>query len=230
VAGLQTPGKTYLPRRSNLEKYCDPEWLRDTTGLDQLDNAIRPEVACETASLEIQGMPKFPSAPVLQSGRVGLWLHQDDCSAEVGAFSGLRPIAIAAFRSAASDESSDLSPLRRSHLLSALKDSCDRAAKHFQCEITFLDGVPLADSLADWAESKNLTEVLAYAPFVGPLGDEMGAIREALMARKITLSLFRRPWDADLFPAAKSGFFPFWATVESRLRNNAKSNLQLPLL
>lgn len=226
VAGLQTPGKTYLPRRTNLEKYCDPEWLSDTTGLERLDDhGVKPLLLRETASLAIERLPELPSTPVCPSGRVGLWLHEDDGTAEMGGFSTTSPVAIAAFFPAASDnESSDMSALCQSHRTAVLKDSCGRAFQHFHCDTTFQEGVPLAESLAEWAATKKLDEVLAYAPFVGPLGDAIHEIQKALSDRGIRLSLFRRSWDAELFPAAKSGFFPFWEKIGGGLANNRKTN------
>jgi deoxyribodipyrimidine photo-lyase len=40
VAGLQTRGKAYLPRRSNLEKYGSPELLADPSGLERLEDPV----------------------------------------------------------------------------------------------------------------------------------------------------------------------------------------------
>jgi len=231
VAGLQTKGKTYLPRRSNLEKYCAPEWLEDTTGMENLeDNALSESSPTETASLNIQALPELPAVTIARNGRTGFWLHEDDCAVEIGALNALRPAGIIAFRPQPNGQSSGMSELRRLHLLRVLEDGCDRAARQFQCEVDFQDSTTLATRLAGWAAGKKLDEVVAYAPFVGPLGDHMSSIREALEARGITLTWVRRPWDAELFPFAKSGFFPFWSKVERRLLKSSKPDPQSQLL
>ena len=38
VAGLQTRGKSYLVRRSNLRRFADPSLLEDESGLERLDD------------------------------------------------------------------------------------------------------------------------------------------------------------------------------------------------
>ncbi len=231
VAGLQTPGKTYLPRRSNLEKYCAPEWLQDESGLHRLaDEIVLPFRASETTSLEIQPLPELLSAPVPRLGRVGLWLHEDDCAPEMGPLQAVPFAAIAAFRPAVPSQSPDMSSLRRTHLASVLQDGCNRAARHFSCAVTLEDSASLAASLTAWAVAEKLESIVAYSPFVGPLGDQLDSIRTALAERGIQLCLLRRPWDAQWFPLAKSGFFPYWAKVAARLRMHSAPQSQPELL
>jgi hypothetical protein len=58
VAGLQTPGKTYLVRKSNIERYA-PDLLRRTSaGVDRLaDGAVAPVVAVERGNAARQALP-----------------------------------------------------------------------------------------------------------------------------------------------------------------------------
>ncbi len=52
VAGLQTVGKTYLTRRSNLEKYVEPALLAaHTGGLDQLEDKLARPVRVEESAI-----------------------------------------------------------------------------------------------------------------------------------------------------------------------------------
>lgn len=229
VAGLQTPGKTYLPRWSNLEKYCAAEWLRDTAGWERLDDqAVTPAKVSETAALGIQTPPELPTIPAAPPGRWGLWLHEDDCALELGAVQNLRPTAIAAFSPATQVTPWAMSDLRQNHVRRVLQDGNDRAGKHFQRPVATLASSSEA-SLADWAVAEKLTTILAFAPFVGPVGDQLSAVRESLLQRGIALSLVRREWDAAWFPLAQAGYFPYWEKVKRRLQQNAQPEQELPL-
>jgi hypothetical protein len=69
------------------------------------------------------------------------------------------------------------------------------------------DSRSTAEALQTWAECEKLDAIVAMSPHVGPVADALPAIRLSL---NVPLHLVRRPWDAQIFPAAKSGFFPFW--------------------
>lgn len=218
VAGLQTRGKTYLVRRSNVEKYLAPEHL-DPAGLDALDDTrARPAAIEDTADLAPVPLPELPPAPGELPGRWGLWLHPDDLAPEVGALAAIRPTAVAAFTSRAVYGRLGLSPARQDFLARALTDGVDRAAAHFGCPGTCADAPTTAAGLADWARAERLAAVVAYAPFTGPVGDALPAVRAALAEAGVALVLLRRPWDAQLFPFARRGYFDFWARAQARLR------------
>ena len=207
VAGLQTPGKTYLVRRSNLERYAE-SLLEDRTGLERLeDGTVTPVVASEHADLTRHPLADWPcQCPALPT-RTGLWLHADDLTAEDSPLAALRPVAVAAFSSTASYVRYGLSARRQEALRTALRDGVTRAATHFGVEATCKDAPTTAEGLREWAIQERLEAVVALAPSVGPVADALPGIERTL---GVPLHLVRRPWEAQLYPWARAGFFPFW--------------------
>ena len=224
VAGLQTKGKTYLVRRSNLEKYADPAWLQDTTGLDRLDDArVSAALVADTADLSVVTLDQPPAQPEALHGRFGFWLHSDDLSVETSALADLKPCSCRAFLSGRMVETLGLSPPRETYLRGAMHDAVTRAAVHFGCPAEFELTETLPAAIASWARQDRLTTVVAFAPLVGPLRDTLPAIRSALEAAGITLVLVRRPYDAALFPLARTGYFGFWEKAQARLKAAKRS-------
>lgn len=207
VAGLQTAGKTYLVRRSNLERYAEP-LLTDRTGLERLeDGTVSPIVAHEHADLTRHPLPELPTVCPSLPTRTGLWLHADDLRVEDGPLACLRPVALAAFTSEAGYAHYGLSPLRQASLRIALQDGANRAAAHFGIPATFGEAVSTEESLREWVARERLEAVVALAPKVGPIADAIPGLRRVL---GVPLHLVRRPWEAQLYPWARAGFFPFW--------------------
>jgi hypothetical protein len=73
----------------------------------------------------------------------------------------------------------------------------------------------LAVSLVEWAKQYNLQAVVAYRPFVGPWLAEAHALEAALASAGIAVTWRRRAWDAEHFPHATRGYFPFWERIKS---------------
>jgi deoxyribodipyrimidine photo-lyase len=211
VAGLQTAGKTYLVRRSNLERYCEAALLEDTTGLERLeDGRVTPVVLSDHADLTRQALPEMPTTCPQLSGRIGIWIHADDLCLENSPLAALRPDSVAAFTSAGTYARYGLSERRIQSIHTALRDGLTRAGTHFDCTTSLSDTPSTADGTKAWAESEKLDAVIAMAPNIGPVADALPSIRRALISMNVPLHLVRRPWDAQMFPTAKSGFFPFW--------------------
>lgn len=223
VAGLQTKGKTYLVRRSNLEKYADPAWLEDTAGLDRLDDAnVSAAIVEDTADLSIVPLNDLPAAPEAATGRCGFWLHSDDLSIETSRLAELQPSSCRAFLSGRMVEALGLSPRRESYLRGAMHDAVTRAAAHFGCPAEFELTETLPAAIAGWAQQDRLDTVVAFEPLVGPLRDTLPAIRSALLASGIKLVLVRRPYDAALFPLARGGYFGFWERAQVWLKGASR--------
>lgn len=220
VAGLQTTGKTYIIRRSNLERYCHPELLADPRGLERLEDGR--VVACPQADqvdLTPRALPDLPvSLPPLQ-GRVGWWLHPDDLGVETGPLAGQNPVSIAAFTCGAEYARHGLSEKRVAALHTGLRDAADRAGRLCQVPARVVDVPDLAEGLAAWVEMEKLDTVVAMAPAVGPVADALPAMGAALAGRKVGFHWIRRPWDARLFPSAGKGFFPFWEKTSRWLKD-----------
>lgn len=213
VAGLQTPGKTYLVRRSNIERYLEP--MADGGGLERLeDGRVTARMVTETADVGIREIPDAAFWAPEEEWRTGLWLHEEDLSVEESIeLGGMRPAAVAAFWDEARAGSEGWSPLRRRHLEAALRDGCERAAEHYGVEAQLERGEGLARLVADWARRKGLRKVVAMRPFVGPLGDELKAVENELREAGVEPVWTRRGSDLRLLPMARKGFFAYWEAV-----------------
>ena len=230
VAGLQTKDKPYLVRRSNLEKCCAPELLADLTGLDRLaDERVSAAVFDPKAADAPMPNPEpgrfatYPSKPTQLPERFGLWLHEEDLTPELGELEDLRPAAVAAFTSAAQDEAAGLSPLRRIYRPAALIDAVARADAHYGCAAGHFPVAGLTEGLVAWAAKEKLAAIVAYAPAVGPLADQVEDLRAALTVAGVGLVLCRRPTDFQLWPYARGGYFNFWGQAEKWLRAQSKA-------
>ncbi len=220
VAGLQTPGKTYLVRRSNIEKYA-PEWLLlHPAGSDRIaDGAVSPSVASEFAHTARQAL-RDDSATVLRSDRrIGLWLHADDLLPEAGPLADLAPVTVGAFSSEhCYRHHYALSEQRIAALGTVLGDGLARAAAHFQCPTLLSKEADPAVGICTWAVTHALDEVVALAPSIGPVADLVPRLRQLLASAGIPLKLVRRATDAHAFALAGAGFFPFWEKMSRHLR------------
>ena len=218
VAGLQTRGKTYLVRRSNLEKYIAPAILRDSTGLELLeDSLVSPRLLSSTVETPPHALPPWPTLAPSLSGRFGLWLHPDDLCPEVGPLAHIRPTAIAAFTSTPIYTHYRLGQNRIQHLHAALKDATTRSEAYYGRPAILEEAPTTADGLVAWAQREQLRDIVAFAPFVGPIGDAIPHIQTRLSEIACQLHLIRRPSDLAVFPLAKSGFFPFWEKMKAQL-------------
>lgn len=223
VAGLHTPGKTYLVRRSNLEQNGPAGWLAPfSTGLHLLeDDRVAPHLVVEepeanalTAMHLLLDLPiRLPELPP----RWGLWFHPDDLLPEKGPFADTAPVAIAGFSTPPAWSHYGLSVQRLQHLHACLEDTARRASHHFGVAAQLERAGNLAVGLVRWAQEHHLSAVVAYAPFCGPLHDAISSIRQGLHQRGITLHLLRRPGDLAWLPLGTRGFFPFWEKQQGLL-------------
>lgn len=218
VAGLQTRGKTYLVRRPNLEKYCAPELLDDSSGLVMLeDGQIKPWVSVENLDTARQPLPSWDQLPVDLPARYGIWLHPDDLCLEVGELSQLRPCSIAAFTSHFIYSRYQLGTHRIRHLQTVLDDAVQRACRHYETTGNLEDTPDIALAITRWATAEKLDAIIAYAPFVGPVADALPRMKELLKGSNCPLYLIRRSSDQNILPMAKAGFFPFWENLKKQL-------------
>ncbi len=219
VAGLQTAGKTYLVRLSNIEKYA-PFLLDDPTGSERLaDGVVQAWCPAEMPlPPSPQPMVQWPCAVAPSLGRWGVWLHPDDVSPVVGPLAALAPVAVVAVASAVTYGGCyRLSPQREATIRLALADGLERARAHWGCATELLEADRFAECVAEWAVRHELVEVVALAPFVGPVADVWPRVQEQLAARGIRLTGVRRAADAHAFQLARAGFFPFWEKMKRHL-------------
>ena len=212
VAGLQTPGKTYLARADNIAHYTDgvhaPESGQLASAPLNLKEEPLPKVAAWTEdAAAVALLPMYE--------RVGLWLHPEDLAVEQGELARLKLTTInaswptlLAVRAGWSDKVSTWTQ-------AALRDGATRAGSHFGAEVAAEETSDLAMTLVAWAQRNHLQAIVAYRPFIGPWLAEALALETALATAGIRVIWRRRAWDTEHFPHATRGYFPFWEKIKS---------------
>ena len=212
VAGLQTPGKTYLVRRSNLEKYAAPILLADDTGLEELDD---PRASAATFPPEPNPVP-LPLFPYPETAGPGsphaFWLHWDDLRLEHSALTALSPPA-AILAVWPTELVKCWSAVKQAHFRTAMRDGLDRAAASFQCPGVWVESADPATALTDSLRQTQIFRLTAMRPFVG----DWSSVPPALEAAGVATTWLRRPWDRRFFPFSTKGFFGFWESVRPQL-------------
>lgn len=234
VAGLQTRNKTYLVRRSNLERHCAPEWLADRTGLERLGDdaakAVLPEFpepgedepeaidwgAEERAANKTERFASHPSKPPELEGRCGLWIHPEDATPELGNLGTIKPVSVLAGSMARGSEA------QSAYRQAVLSDALRRAEGRYGIQGLLATDGTLTHRLTEWARANQLATVCAMAPAVGPIADELPAIRAGLKEAGVELLLLRRHTDFELWPHARAGFFPFWESAQLWIKAKQK--------
>jgi len=220
VAGLQTPGKTYLARRGNLEKYLAPE-LRDSLsdGLAAFENpqALEPTTSAKPPVTRTE-FPRDGLAPAMVTG---LWIHEEDLAVETSLLGQQAFAAIAVTADVDSWNRHQFPSAKRQWISAALRDAATRAEAIWKAPTLLETRLPHADALLGWAKSLKLQQVVALRPEVGPLHDSLSSLRAAFAQKGIRLALINRPEDLRVRPFATGGFFQFW----ERLRQTLVPNL-----
>lgn len=220
VAGLQTPGKTYLARRGNIEKYLHPELLNgNEQGLDLLGNPVARDPG------EVTRIPPVLKADDSLQGNgapVGLWVHEEDLSA--GEFMEgipLDQILITGDELAWQDR--DFSEIKRRWLERALGDTKSRCDELCPGKVRLEVGKDLEKSVVGWAIEKGLRRVIAIRPEVGLVNDRLPKIRKALAEEKVDLDFIDRHEDLQMASLGKAGFFPFWKKASPLVKGLKKA-------
>ncbi|MGC6467201.1 MAG: FAD-binding domain-containing protein [Akkermansiaceae bacterium] len=216
VAGLQTPGKTYLARRSNIEKYLHPELLNgNEQGLDLLGNPVArdpgevtriPPVLKTDDSLQGDGAP------------VGLWLHEEDLSAgELMSESGIDQVLITGDEGSWNEHG--FSGVKKAWLKTALDDAAQRCEGHFNGRVALEVSHDREGAVARWAYENGLKRIVAVRPEVGLVNDRFFSLRHMLEKEGVTLAFIEREEDRPIASLGKAGFFPFWKKASSLVRS-----------
>lgn len=210
VAGLQTPGKTYLARRDNLAKYWEDHDL-----LEGIDDGVKPRIPMETAARSRVVLPNHPEAPPALAGKVALVGHADDLSIETTPLGGFRPEGIVLIGGTRGSDGE----MKRAWRLRAVEDAVGRWSEHYGTEA---ESLPSWDCLPAWVSGGGYQAIVLMAPFVGPDGDGWRPVRSAMQDTGVEVVECRRAWDRRLFPAARAGFFPFWHKVRPVLAKSGR--------
>jgi deoxyribodipyrimidine photo-lyase len=210
VAGLQTQGKTYLARADNISRYTDGVFAPEARDL-----------ASEAFEITEEPLPKVTAWTVgstethATGQRPGLWLHAEDIAVECGELALHRFVAVHAPWPKAIAQQAGWGERVTAWTSAALDEGAQRASQHFKATLDGAQTDNLGASLVTWAKTQNLTDVVAYRPFIGPWHNYALEAEQALGAAGINLVWKRRQWDTLLFPHATRGYFPFWQHVQS---------------
>lgn len=196
VAGLQTRGKHYVARVSNISKYTEGrfgEGMYLNTQAPPLDGPPHPP------RMDAPAGDRTDSAL-----RTGLVLTEEDLSPGF-VLDQIQPEATC-FLSAADGRS----PLAVAPgVMGFTQEAMADCAARYAARLGPVTG-PMADPVrvADWARDLGLEQiVLPYAP-VGPAAERIDALRGAL-GPQVPVVQVMRPYDALCWPAATAGFFKF---------------------
>ena len=215
VAGIQTRGKAYLARPSNIRKYTDPAYLGD----DDLEELEKPRAA-DVPDAEIPDpiAPEFELEIGDATGPMGLWISEDDLAPETcDELSDAKFDAICTSVVGAPKKCETSNGLRRDYRLAGARDAAKRAQQKWQAEATNFEAQTadeLATKIGDWARDAKVKTVVALKPFVGPTDDALPAIKSRLDEDGVGLKLLRRPEDAEGLQFATKGFFKFWGGIK----------------
>ncbi|MEM9974431.1 MAG: FAD-binding domain-containing protein [Pseudomonadota bacterium] len=196
VAGLQTRGKNYVARASNISKYTD--------GARQVGYAL------DTSPAPLDGPPHPPrmdppTGDWMEPGRkTGLLLTEEDLSP------GFLLDAIAPEATFVLTGTPGRSPLMVSDAVSAFTEGAiaDCLAR-FGGRLGDVAGPSTDFAEAEaWARKGGFEQIVVpYAP-VGPASEAVSALTRALVG-DIPVRRVMRPYDAMCWPFATAGFFKF---------------------
>ncbi len=204
VAGLQTVGKTYLATAENIARYTNGRFAPKGLATEAIA-LIEPPLAPPRI------LPEPP--PFAAKQRSLLLVTHEDMHPESFVPQGL-PIHAAIV---AADGDLLWGDGARSFLRSAATDTVTRITAQFggsAKNVPVLDAATLV-SAAKGCDAQQI--VTGYAP-VGPVADRLAALTPVLADAGIALVQIRRPWDAQFWPHAKKGFFPFKEQIPEILR------------
>ena len=204
VAGLQTPGKIYLARADNIARHTEGRFV--PRGLAMEGTALTEP------PIQPAGPLPAPAAPDLSVPSL-LLLHHEDLNPEtfVPAGAPLRGIIGIADPALLWGEGASR------FVQPALGDARERAAAHFGCSAKAGSALD-PDALLAAAQAAGVCQIVtAYAP-IGPVADALAQAAPKLANAGVALCQVRRPWDTQLWPHARRGFFAFEAQIEAHLR------------
>ena len=216
VAGLQTPGKTYLARRSNLEKYMDPEQISSlSNGLAAFENpqSLPPELVGKSP---MTCTNEQVDTLTLSDGD-GLWIHEEDLAVENSPLAKHVFSTVLVTADVDSWKNHAFPNSKIDWISTALHDAGIRAEQHWQVSTRVETKVTHVNMILQWAKFHNLQQVVTLRPDVGPLNDSLPALHASLVDAGIRLILIDRPEDLQIRQFASGGFFQFWKRTQKKL-------------
>ncbi|WP_425099698.1 FAD-binding domain-containing protein [Tropicibacter sp. S64] len=194
VAGIQTPGKTYLATAENIAQFTEGRF-----------SPAPGELADHAEPIPAPPLPERIAPPEQHrfdtTRRTALILHTDDLSPGwLLMNSGLSPVGTATLCGHPGLTPLQVSPNVIAWKRAAIENACGRSFGSFG-EVTH--GLGTAQALEDWAKDLGAEQIVTpYAP-VGPVADVLKQINGLPVIQPL------RPLDLQAWPHATAGFFKF---------------------
>ncbi|MBR2657246.1 MAG: deoxyribodipyrimidine photolyase [Loktanella sp.] len=198
AAGLHTRGKPYPARADNITTFTNGRFTPRPADL--------ADVAQGLEATEPDGLPPVLALREVTAPKAGvptaLLITDEDCCVEDF------DLATLDLRTCATLAASHLrSPLPVADMVIGFEADAlaDAAARAGQSPAQLRAGHP--DALAKWAAAAGATQIVTPYITRGPTYDWLQEAAPYLQAKGITLTQWRRDWDAAIWPHATAGFF-----------------------
>jgi deoxyribodipyrimidine photo-lyase len=210
VAGLHTPGKLYVAKKENIEKYTQGRFPASAP------YRLREEVT-PLAELKRPLEPKAPLKPApAPRGRLGLVLHAEDLCPETTELALLPFVDTAVWSPALAWEKREAAGHVREWDRLALEDAGTRWQRK-QHEKPSLIALGSAEELTAWAKERGIDAIVSPKAFTGFTLDTLLSSAHRL---PIPLYWAMRSYDWTLQPFAEGGFFSFKKAMPKLLKKN----------
>jgi deoxyribodipyrimidine photo-lyase len=207
VAGLQTPGKTYLARPGNIERHTAGRFHPQPGEL-----ATRAPAPQGVSSPGPGPAPTPEPMPSLE-GDVALLLTEDELQADTLPVDLHRVTRAAILDCSAGRSPEPVGEPARAFTTAAIDD----AVRRLQTRGIAAQRLADTDELRTWL-ARGMDRLLVAHPPVGPARDALGAPDRLTGPAGPPVTRVLRPWDARAWPHATHGFFRFRKHIPELLR------------
>jgi deoxyribodipyrimidine photo-lyase len=201
VGGLQTPGKIYVARPDNIEKYSEGRWRPKESELNLNPTPLRMDDIGAIVPLE-------PLSADLPRPGDSVLVHDDDLSVDLSQEFSSTGLAFLMWTPICGEGS----PLVLSHQEGLRRDAVERMGAAY---------VNDAEAIIQEMKRGPSRRLHVMLPPCGEVRSDFDRLAEVLSSHGVEVLLHRRRWDSLYFPFAKSGFFPFWSAVKRRLERES---------
>ena len=193
VAGIQTPGKTYLARPDNIARHTEGRFRPATGELAEVAPPLSGPPLPESAVLPTME-PLDPGKPSV------LLLHEDDLDPGWILSQGIAPLSLGLLAPRQTYSPLLMSPKVLEFRKALGADAAERWSGRFGPARQDLE---TPDDITRWAKEQGAGQIVtAHAP-TGPVADVLAQVPDIPVIR------CKRPYDQRAWPHATAGFFKF---------------------
>ncbi len=210
VAGIQTRGKTYKARASNIVKYTGDRYDAEELGRQLADETppVRDEPPPERDEPPPERQEIAPADAVESGTRVLVLLHGDDLRGFEALPHGLDIAGVTVARAGHADAPWPFGDKARAFVDAAAEDAAKFSGEALDADSGTIDALH-AETLAERADAVGADVIVTADAPVGPIDDGLRRLVDELAGTGVDLKRVRRSWDANAWPHATKGFFPF---------------------